>query len=797
MYDIKNIVDDHIYPVLDRRRLLAALDPEDLGHAYRVKCPACGRRTALISKEGRYIRCREEGGCGHVVGIWTHTQRSRGLSDTETLLHLAELADHVITHPGPYDFSRLFAAQRKAALLEDLLSWCEAQLDQAPEALAYLTQRRGLSPEAIREVKLGYLPSPQAAVDYLTGRGHTRERIDEAGLLTPGLGETHHLAVGYRDRVGRLTGLACRYVGDPPPELPKYVYSHGTDKSSPYNLHKARHYLELIIVEGLFDVISLRARGIETVIAVEDAKLTRAQVGLLAACGVRKVILGFDRDDTGREATERALDLLLAQEGLRSYVLELPEGYTHPDEFIEDEGVEAYWELLKSPEPGATWRVKRLAETHDLGTDMGREGAFRAGMAIEETIRDPADGQRFREALAATLDIPLESLLVTLRSERDVQLRRRLEKGYGELLRDAERLLEAGRFTQLREHLQQGLYELRSREMVRRIRYFNHHDFLARARDLPVEEVDLGLPSLTRLVNARRGDLVLIGARGRHGKSTLAYNLLLNQVERSADIPALFFAFEIPEHIAVARLATIWAHKHRQKRFGYRDDVIPHYRHGQFPKEVFEAFNGLGQYGLEKRFAFVYRPGATVDQVVSHAQRAADERGGLKGIYVDYLGLVRTPTLRGDEYRVAEVMSKLRQLAQELATPVFVFTLLAQAEPADRSLAPEDSEAIRRELERRRPTLAHFAHGRRLQMESTTMLVLYNLEREMDAFLRRDNETRETSPLEAFVAANREGSAGSVSLTFDMKSGLVTEPPGAEQAQQQPQRAEGDDGTDG
>jgi replicative DNA helicase len=774
MYDIKNFVDDQIYPHLDRRRLLAALEPEDLGHAFRVRCPACGQRTAEISKEGRYIRCREEGGCGHVVGIWTHTQGSRGLSDTETLLHMAELADQVLTHAGPYDFTTLHAAQRKAALLEDFLAWAQARLAEAPEAMAYLTERRGFPPEAIREVKLGHYPSQEAALAHLREKGHSRDRIADAGILTPGLGETHRLVVGYRDRVGRLTGIACRYVGDPPPELPKYVYSTGTDKSTPYNLHKARHFLELIIVEGIFDVLSMRVRGIETVIGVEDAKLTRAQVQLLSACGVRKVVLGFDRDAGGRVATERAVDLLLAQEGVRAYVLELPEGYTHPDEFIEDEGVEAYWKLLKSPVPAAEWRVRRLAERHDLSTDMGREGAFREGMAVEETIRDPADGQRFREALAATLDMPLESLLVTLRTERDVQLRRHLEVGYRELLSEADRLLEEGSFTALRERLQEGLYQLRSREMVRRIRYFNHHDFLARARDIPVEEVDLGMPGVTRLLNVRRGDLVVIGARGRHGKSTFGYNLFLNQVER-AELPTLFFAYEIPEHIAIARMATIWAHKHRGHRYAYRPDVITRYRAGEFPKEVFEAFNGLGQYGAEKRFGFIYRPGSTVDQMVSYAQRAADERGGVAGIYVDYLGLVRTATLRGDEFRVAEVMSKLRQLAQDLSAPVFVFTLLAQADPADKPVLADDTEAVRRELEQRRPSLADFAHCRRMQMESATMLVLYNTEREMDAFLRRDNETRETSHLEAFVAANREGSAGSTALAFDMKSGWITQ----------------------
>ncbi|MFQ5508636.1 MAG: DnaB-like helicase C-terminal domain-containing protein [Leptospirillia bacterium] len=775
MYNIKPIIDNHIYPRLDRRGLLAPLDPEDIGHAFRVTCPECGQRTALISKEGRYIRCRDDGGCGHVVGIWSYAQKSRGLSHEETFRFMAKLADFVITHPGPYDFSRLFAAQKKAYLLEDFLSWCEDQLTGADDAMAYLTERRGLTPEAIREVKLGYYPSQQAAVQYLSGRGHTKEAIEEAGVLTPGLGDTHHLAVGYRDAVGRLTGVACRYLGDPPDGTPKYVYSSGTDKASPFNLHKARDFLEVIIVEGVFDVISLRARGIDTVIAVEDAKLTREQVQMLRHCGVRKVILGFDRDEGGHEATCRGLDILLGQEGMRAYVLNLPEGYTHPDEFIEDEGVEAYWERIKSAEPGAVWRARNILEGYDLSTDIGRDGAFREGMLIEEMLRDPADGQMFRETLAEGLGMPLERMLVTLRSERDVQMRRSLETGYHDLLSVARTLLEEGRLTELREHLHEGLYRLRTREMVRRVRYFDHHAFLEQAKTVPAAGVDLGIGALNRMIRVQAGDLVMVGARGRHGKSTFAYNLFLNQLERNHEKPTLFFAFEIPEHVAMARLATIWAHKHRKVRYSYRQEVVPNYPDGSFPKEIFEAFNGLGQYGLEKRMAFSYRPGASIDEVVSYAQRAADERGGLSGIYVDYLGLVRTPVLRDEAFRIAEVTSKLRQLAQELSCPVFVFTLLSQARPVEHEVMPTDDEGIRRELSRRKPRLDDFAHARRLQMEAATMLVLYNPEREMDAFLSRDPEVTDTSPLEVSVAANREGTAGTAGLVFDMKSGLIGE----------------------
>jgi DNA primase len=775
MYDIKDIFDDHIYPKLDRRLLLAALQPDDLGHAFRCACPSCGERTALISKEGRYIRCREAGGCGFVEGVWAYVQRSRGLSHTETFLHFADMADYVVTHPGPYSFTTLFSSQRKSMLLEEFLTWAEKQLEEASEALAYLTDKRGFSREAIREVKLGYYTSQEAALAHLTARGFSQEAVEDAGVLTKGFGETHHLVVGYRDRVGRLTGIACRFVGTPPDGTPKYVYSYGIDKTSPYNLHKARDFMEVVIVEGIFDVLSLRVHGIDTVIGVEDARLTREQVIQLAACGVRKVILGFDRDDAGIQASEDALEILLGRTGIRSYVLEIPDDYVHPDEFIEDEGVEAYWECIKSAELGAAWKVKHLLGRHDLSTDIGRDGAFREGTAFEETIRDPADGQVFREALAKALDVPLEQLLVTLRTERDVQRRRHLEAGYGDLLKEAGRLLESGRLTRLREHLQEGLYALRSREMVRRIRYFDQNDFLARAKEVPLEQVDLGMGALDKIANVRRGELVVVGARGRHGKSTFAYNLFLNQIERYPEAPSLFFAYEIPDHIAMARIATIWAHKHRGARFAYRNDVISGYPDGKFPKEVFEAFNGLGQYGRERRFSFVYRPGSTVDQIVSYAQKTADERGRVGAIFVDYLELVRTATLRDETFRVAEVLSKLRQLAQELGTTVFVFTLLGQVTEPFEADAGVDEAAIGRELGRRRPELAHFIHPRRLQMESATMLALYNTEREKDVFLHRVSGIGEMSPLEVLVVANREGSAGAHTLTFDMKSGRISE----------------------
>ena len=89
--------------------------------------------------------------------------------------------------------------------------------------------------------------------------------------------------------------------------------------------------LDVIIVEGYMDCITLHQHGFRQTVASLGTALTQKQAKLLKKY-TGGVILSYDADAAGEAATERGMEIL-AQEGLRVKILSLPKG-KDPDEII-------------------------------------------------------------------------------------------------------------------------------------------------------------------------------------------------------------------------------------------------------------------------------------------------------------------------------------------------------------------------------------------------------------------------------------------------------------------------------
>ena len=72
--------------------------------------------------------------------------------------------------------------------------------------------------------------------------------------------------------------------------------------------------------------------------------LTEMQVNLLKRCA-NDIVLSYDSDEAGVKAARRAIGLL-KEAGLRGRVLNL-EPYKDPDEFIKNEGKDAFAERVQ------------------------------------------------------------------------------------------------------------------------------------------------------------------------------------------------------------------------------------------------------------------------------------------------------------------------------------------------------------------------------------------------------------------------------------------------------------------
>ena len=217
----------------------------------------------------------------------------------------------------------------------------------AASAREYLAKRE-IPRELADEVGIGFAPREIGLMrTYLNTLGFDDARLAEAGILVvPEEGSEPRprfrgrLIFPIYDAMGRTVGFGGRILGQ---GEPKYLNSPETPVFSKgkllYGLSWAKNEIRkedrALVVEGYFDVVRLRAAGINSAVAPLGTALTPDQAALLRRL-TKNVFLLYDSDRAGLKATFRSGDELLAQ-GVSVRVVTLPEG-EDPDTFVRAKG---------------------------------------------------------------------------------------------------------------------------------------------------------------------------------------------------------------------------------------------------------------------------------------------------------------------------------------------------------------------------------------------------------------------------------------------------------------------------
>ncbi|MDQ6719118.1 MAG: DNA primase [Gemmatimonadota bacterium] len=221
----------------------------------------------------------------------------------------------------------------------------------------YLSNRE-IPRELADEVGIGFAPREIGLMrTYLNTLGFEDSRIIEAGLLVmPEEGSEPRprfrgrLIFPILDSMGRTVGFGGRILGQ---GEPKYLNSPESPVFSKgkllYGLSWAKNEIRkddrALVVEGYFDVVRLRAAGVNSAVAPMGTALTTDQAALLKRL-TKNVFLLYDSDKAGLKATFRSGDELLAQ-GMSVRVVTLPEG-EDPDTFVRSKGAPALEKALDS-----------------------------------------------------------------------------------------------------------------------------------------------------------------------------------------------------------------------------------------------------------------------------------------------------------------------------------------------------------------------------------------------------------------------------------------------------------------
>lgn len=300
------------------------------------------------------------------------------------------------------------------------------------EALEYL-KKRGVSEEATAEFRLGYSDAGGQQLVQRLGKfgsallensGLVQRREQNAGFYDVFRGRLMFPIHNESGKVIAFGGRAMRAE-----ERAKYVNSPDTaiysKKLVLYNLHRAkidaRKNDRMILVEGYMDVIGVYSSGLKEVVAssgtavsVEQVRTLKRQVAQQQASR-GQVILNFDPDAAGVRSTEKYIGAMLA-EGLRVKVLSIPGGLD-PDEYIQQQGADAYRRLLDSACSYFHWLADRAREKFDMRSAEGRVDAFEYLMPVLQLVHDRVERGAIANDLAEYMNVDRDTIRENLRQK--------------------------------------------------------------------------------------------------------------------------------------------------------------------------------------------------------------------------------------------------------------------------------------------------------------------------------------------------------------------------------------------
>ena len=378
-------------------------------------CPFHQEKTPSFSvnQTRQFFKCF---GCGKGGDALNFVMEIDGLTFPEALKLLAER--NGIPLPKRSDYSdaesKLRAALHEMHTIAANLYQANLRGPQGADARAYLA-RRGVSAEMIETFALGYAdPSGQSIARRLAQERFSQQEIEASGLVRRRDDESTYdffrgrLMFPIHNESGKVIAFGGRAMRDE--DQPKYLNSSETPvyrKSSVlYNVHRARDGMRrsgrAILVEGYMDVIGVYAAGIKEVLAPCGTSFTNPQVRVIHR-HADTVMMSFDPDTAGARATEERAQLLL-DEGLHVRVVTL-DGGLDPDEYIKENGADAYRKKLDEASGYFYWLADRARARFDMRSAEGRMDAFKFLLPTVNKIGDKLERAAIAGDVASYLGV--------------------------------------------------------------------------------------------------------------------------------------------------------------------------------------------------------------------------------------------------------------------------------------------------------------------------------------------------------------------------------------------------------
>lgn len=344
------------------------------GRNYFGLCPFHNEKSPSfsVSESKQIFHCF---GCGVGGDAISFIQKIENIDFVDALEILADKAH--ITLPkievSENEQKRLALKEKVFAINKIATEYFHNNLygEKAKLAQEYVKKRK-MDNTTLKKFQIGYSGNFDDLYNELRKKGFSDDEIYESKLVLkskngmPTDAFKKRLMFPIRDVKDRVIAFGGRALDD---SKPKYINSPDTicynKGRNLYGLNIAKKSSRdfFIMVEGYMDAVSLHQRGIDNAVASLGTALTEAQ-GRLLKNYKSKIIIGYDADGAGQEATMRGLEIL-QNLGYDIRILQI-EGAKDPDEFVTKFGSAKFELYLKNAISLIEYKVKRLKQSLDL-----------------------------------------------------------------------------------------------------------------------------------------------------------------------------------------------------------------------------------------------------------------------------------------------------------------------------------------------------------------------------------------------------------------------------------------------
>lgn len=410
-------------------------------------CPFHGEKTPSfsVSPDKHIFHCF---GCGKGGGVIRFVMEIEGLSFYEAVEKLALRAGLEV--PQEDDGERQRRARRRRLLelnRQAARFYHDTLKSPLGEPMRAYVAKRQLSGAYVKRFGLGAAPDGwDHLTRAMTALGYEKGELLEAGLVVANKSGgvydkfRNRLMLPVIDAAGEVLGFTSRVMDD---STPKYLNTPETSlfkkRSILYGINFAKQTKRdfFLLVEGNLDVITLHQAGFDNAVATMGTALTPEHVRLMGRY-THQLVLCYDNDSAGVEATERAMTVL-RETDFQVRVLQLPRRKTpegelvkqDPDDFIKFQGPAAFQRLLDGSENQSAYRLSTIAGKYTLTKDEDRAAFLREAAKMIATLPSPVEREIYAGRAAGLGEVSKDAMLrevENLRKQAGFRSRRKEER---------------------------------------------------------------------------------------------------------------------------------------------------------------------------------------------------------------------------------------------------------------------------------------------------------------------------------------------------------------------------------